>query len=704
MLRVLFTLTLLVIATMGIALAQEGVLTYPPTRIDTVVDDYYGTKVRDPYRWLEDDRSPETAEWVKQQNAFTQNYLGKITGRADILSRLKALANYAKEGTPVYAGKYYITAKNDGLRNQAIYYIKVGLKGEERVWLDPNTYSKEGTTSVEIISFSADYAHAVLRVGEAGSDWGKLVVVNAVDAKPSGDEIKWVKFSGAAWQGKGFYYSRYEEPKAGKELSGQNQHQKIYYHQLGQAQSADKLIYSDDKHPLRYFGASTSSDERWLIINASEGTYGDEVMVKDLNKPDAKWVTIFPGFKHDATFLDVVDCKVLLLTDRDAPNKRVVSIDPALPAPKAWRTLVPNGPNAIQSVRTGGGKLFVNVLKDVSTRLYQYSLSGKLEREIALPGLGTATTPGGEMDQKTLFYTFTGFTVPRTTYSLDVKTGQVTKYFEPKVAFDPKQYVTKQVFFPSEGGVMVPMFIIHKADLKYDGTAPTLLYGYGGFNISITPSFNSNILPLLERGGIYAVVNLRGGGEYGEAWHKAGMLDKKQNVFSDCVAAGLYLCKNRYTNPSRLALEGRSNGGLLVGAVINQHPELFRVAFPTVGVLDMLRFHKFTVGWGWVVEYGNAETVDGFNTLFQYSPLHNIRPEVNYPSVMVMTADHDDRVVPAHSFKYAATMQAAHEGKPNPKLIRIDTNSGHGASNLTKGLEASADLLAFMLHEMGLLR
>jgi prolyl oligopeptidase len=515
------------------------------------------------------------------------------------------------------------------------------------------------------------------------------------------DQLNWVKFSGAAWKGDGFYYSRYDEPAKGKEFSNKNEYHKVYYHKLGTPQSADQLVYENKNFPLRYYGAQTTEDERFLVIYVSEGTDGTEMYCRDLAGGQKDFTMIFKGFEDNASVINNVGDKLLVQTDKGAPNQKVVLLDPKNSAETAWQVVLPEREELLESVSTAGGKLFATYLKDVTTRAYQYDLTGKQEGEIKLPTLGTAGGFSGKADDKVIFYTFTSFTYPPTIYKYDIASGKSDVFRKSEVKFNPDDYETKQVFFTSKDGTKIPMFITHKKGLELNGNNPTLLYGYGGFNISLSPSFSTSRLILLENGGVFALVNLRGGGEYGEKWHSAGKLFNKQNVFDDCIGAAEYLVKEKYTSPDRLALQGGSNGGLLVGAVVNQRPDLFKVAFPAVGVMDMLRFHKFTVGWGWVVEYGSSDSLDHFNNLYKFSPVHNVSADKEYPAVMVTTADHDDRVVPAHSFKYAATLQEKRRNNKNPLLIRIDVKAGHGAGKpISKTIDEQSDIWSFMFYNM----
>jgi prolyl oligopeptidase len=675
-------------------------LSYPATKKVDQVDEYFGTKVADPYRWLEDDNAEEVKAWVQAQNAATFGYLDTIPFRPKIKERLTEIFNYPRYSSPFRAGEYYFFYKNDGLQNQSVCYIQKGLDGTAEVFLDPNLLSADGTVRASLIGASNDDRYVAVSRGEAGSDWTELRVMEIATKQELPDRVQWVKFSGAAWKGDGFFYSGYDKPAPGEELQAKNEYQKVFYHKLGDPQDKDTLVWEDKEHPLRYVGAGTTEDEKVLFLVVSEGTSGSELYCKDLAKKDAAFSLLVKGFAYDSSPVEVVDGKVLIYTNEDAPNFRVVLIDPKNPAKENWQTVIPEKSEVLSGAGTAGGYLFTNYLKDANSKIFQHKLDGTLIREIELPALGSAGGFGGKRDEKTLFYTFTSFTYPPTIYKFDPATGASEVFRASEVKFDPAGYETKQVFFASKDGTKVPMFIVHKKGLVLDGKNPTFLTAYGGFNISITPAFSAANIILLENGGVFAEPNLRGGGEYGESWHKAGMLDKKQNVFDDFIAAAEYLVKEKYTSKDRLAIAGGSNGGLLVGAVMTQRPELFGVAFPAVGVMDMLRYHKFTVGWGWAVEYGSSDNEKDFGYLRAYSPLHNFKDGVCYPATMVTTADHDDRVVPAHSFKFAATLQEK-QACAKPVVVRIETRSGHGSSNLTKAIEDLTDQWSFMFFNMG---
>jgi prolyl oligopeptidase len=681
--------------------AGDAKLQYPQAKQVDQVDDYFGTKVADPYRWLEDDNAPEVKEWVKAENDVTFGYLDKIPFREKIRARLNEIYNYPRYSSPMRAGEYYFYNKNDGLQNQSVCYVQKGLDGAPEVFFDPNKLSPDGTVRIGLAGASRDNRYMAITRGEAGSDWSELRVMDIATKTELPDRILWLKFSGAAWQGNGFYYSGYEKPAPGQELKAQNEYQKVYYHRLGDPQEKDSLVYEDKAHPMRYVGAETTEDEKSLFLTVSEGTSGNEVYVKDLGgRKGSRFEPLVTGFKFDSVPLDTVGDKVLVYTNVDAPNYRVVLIDPRAPAKDKWTTVIPEKPEVLSGAGTAAGYLFCDYLKDATTRVYQHDLSGKLIREIALPALGQAGGFDGHRDEKVLFYTFTSFTYPPTIYKFDPATGESSVFRASEVKFNPSDYETRQVFYSSKDGTRVPMFIVFKKGLALDGKRPTYLTAYGGFNISEQPYFSVSSLILLENGGVFALANLRGGGEYGETWHKGGMLLNKQNVFDDFIAAAEYLIRERYTDSDHLAVSGASNGGLLIGAVMTQRPDLFRVALPAVGVMDMLRYHKFTVGWGWAVEYGTSEKEKDFRNLYAYSPLHNIKAGVCYPATLVTTADHDDRVFPAHSFKFAATLQAKQACR-HPVLIRIETRSGHGSSNLSKAIDAQTDMWSFLFYNLG---
>ena len=660
--------------------------------------------VADPYRWLEDDNAPETKFWVESQNKTTESYLNQIAFRSQIKKRLTVIFDYAKYSSPFNVGKYLFFYKNDGLQNQAVLYTQKGEKGEPTVFLDPNRYSKEGTTSFSVAGISKDNRYIALSKSLSGSDWTTIMVMDIETKQWLKDTLEWSKFSGASWCKNGFYYSRYDKPEQGNELKGENNNHKVYYHTLGTPQKDDQLIYEDQKNPKRFHSIDVSEDEQYLYLYISQGTSGTEIHYKPTAKLNSEpFKLLLKGFENESTVLNNIGDKLIVQTNIDAPNKKIILIDLKNNTPKNWKTLIAQQKESIENASTGGEKIFLTYLKDASTKVYQYDYKGSLEREIQLPTIGTASGFGSMKYEQTFYYTFTSFTYPTAIYQYDIPTGKTTLFRKAEIQIDTENYETKQVFVASADGTKVPLFIVHKKNLTLNGQNPTLLYGYGGFNISLTPTFSPNNLFFLEQGGVYVLANLRGGGEYGEQWHQQGMLQNKQNVFNDCIAAAQYLIQNQYTSPQYLALNGGSNGGLLVAAVINQRPDLFRVAIPEVGVLDMLRYHQFTIGWGWAVEYGKStDNLKTFENLYAYSPLHNIKKDTDYPAVMVMTSDHDDRVVPAHSFKYAATLQTDYKGS-SPRLIRIGISAGHGAGKpIAKIIDDCADRWSFLFYSMGI--
>ncbi|MEM0992617.1 MAG: prolyl oligopeptidase family serine peptidase [Bacteroidota bacterium] len=671
---------------------------YPETRMVDQSDDYFGTEVKDEYRWLEDDRSEEAEEWVTRQNKVTQSYLSQIPYREAIEERYAELFNYPKLSSPFKVGDYYFFYKKEGLQNQYVIYRQKGLDGEAEVFIDPNEMNKEGTSSIGLVGFSEDNKYVTYSRSDAGSDWSNLYVMNVDTKEQLDDRLEWVKFSGAAWYKDGFFYSRYPKPE-GSALSTNNQYHSVYYHKIGTDQSEDELIYRDDENPDYYNFVSVTEDKEYAILYAQPGTDGFATYYKKLGTDD-DFKVLFEGFSNKSRPIHHLgDGKMLVQTDIDAPKYRLIEIDVNNPSKENWKDIIPEGEDLLQSVATGGGYLFANYLKDATDRYFRINYDGSDRTEIKLPGLGSAGGFSGKEDHETLFYSFTSFVYPPTIFKYDVATGKSEPFYQTEIKFDPEEYVEKQVFYTSKDGTRVPMFIVHKKGLDLDGQRPTYLYAYGGFNISLSPSFSASNLILLENDGVYAMANLRGGGEYGEEWHQAGMLLNKQNVFDDFIAAAEYLIDEDYTSSDKLAIAGGSNGGLLVGATMTQRPELFAAAFPAVGVMDMLRYHKFTVGKGWIPEYGNAEaSEEDFKNLVAYSPLHNLKAGVKYPATMVTTADHDDRVVPAHSFKFAARLQEAHEGEA-PVLIRIETDAGHGAGKPTaKIIEEQADKWSFFFY------
>jgi prolyl oligopeptidase len=675
---------------------------YPAAAKVDSVDEYFGVKVSDPYRWMENDTAKATADWVKKENEITFGFLNKIPYRDTIKKRLEALYNYERLTAPFKEGDYYYFYKNDGLQNHSVLYRKKGENGTPEVFLDPNKFSKDGTTRLAGVSFSKDGSRVGFQISKGGADWTEAIVINASDKKILEDTIRNIKFSGISWKGTdGFYFSTYEVPK-GSQLSAKTQNHKLYYHKVGTPRSADKLIFGDDKNPRRYVGGYLTEDERFLVISAANSTTGNELYIQDLKNPAGKIITLVNNFDNNHNIVDNEGERLIIETNLKAPNNKVVETTLANPTPENWKDVIAETENVLNA-GTAGKKIFASYLVDVKTVVKQYDLSGKLEREIELPGIGTANGFGGKMTDKEIYYSFTSFTYPPTIFKYDIASGKSTLYEKPKVDFKPEDYETKQVFYTSKDGTKIPMFITYKKGLELNGRNPTLLYAYGGFNISLTPSFSTSRIVWLENGGVYAQPNLRGGGEYGEKWHLAGTKLNKQNVFDDFIAAGEYLIKEKYTSSNYLAIQGGSNGGLLIGATMTQRPDLAKVALPAVGVMDMLRYNKFTAGAGWAYDYGTAEdSKEMFEYLKKYSPVHALKPGTEYPATLVTTADHDDRVVPAHSFKFAATLQEDQKGNA-PVLIRIDTKSGHGSSNLSKALDVTADQFAFTWYNMSII-
>lgn len=695
------TLAITISATMHAQKSTQKI-TYPTTKKIEHTDTYFNTKVNDPYRWLEDDKSAETANWVTQQNKVTYSYLDKIPYRTAIKQRLEKLWNYEKISAPFKEGNFTYFYKNNGLQNQSVLFRK-DAQGNEELFIDPNGLSKDGTTSLGDVSFSKDGSLVAFAISEGGSDWRKVVVWNAITKEVIGETLVDVKFSGIAWyKNEGFYYSSYDKPQ-GSELSAKTDQHKLYFHQLGTSQKEDKVIFGADTK-RRYVGGSITEDEKYLIISAANSTTGNELYYKDLTQTNSKITTLISNFDSNNSVIENKDTKFYLETNFKAPNNRVVTFDLAQSAPENWIDFIPETENVLNAT-TGSGYIFANYIKDALSYIKQYNTDGKLIREVQLPGIGTVGAFGGKNSEKTIYYSFTNYITPGATYSFDSERGISTLYKKPNVDFNSENYESKQVFYTSKDGTKIPMIITYKKGIKLNGTNPTILYGYGGFNISLTPSFSIANAVWLENNGIYAVANLRGGGEYGKKWHDAGTQKQKQNVFDDFIAAAEFLIKEKYTSSNYLAIKGGSNGGLLVGAVMTQRPTLMKVALPAVGVLDMLRYHTFTAGAGWAYDYGTAEdSKEMFDYLKAYSPVHNVKEKVQYPATMVTTGDHDDRVVPAHSFKFAATLQEKQTGN-NPTLIRIDVNAGHGAGkSLAATIQENADIQAFTLFNMGVLK
>ncbi|MFI5220280.1 MAG: prolyl oligopeptidase family protein [Bacteroidia bacterium] len=716
-------------------------LRYPQTKQVEQTDNYFGTKVSDPYRWLEDDLSTETAEWVKNQNAVTEKYLSAIPYREEIKSQLTRIWNFPKQSNPYKAGPYYFFHRNNGIQNQSVMYMLHDLNSQEQVFFDPNSLSKDGTTSLGISSVSYDGNYFAYGLSKSGSDWNEIHIKNISAGEEFPEVIDKVKFSGVAWYNKGFYYSRYDDDvekntsenakdTRASEFKRKNQFHKVYYHQLGTTQSEDRLIYEDKEHPLRNFGSAVTDDQKFLIITASESTSGNDMIVKNLSKTDAPYVRIVTGFSNDFNVIDNEGDFLLIKTNYNAPYGKVIMVDASNPSEKKWKDLIPEKKEVLQSVTVAGNKLIARYMKDACSYMQIFDRTGKAG-DIIKPGtLGTIDGVSGHRDDNLVFYSLTTFTEPTTVYKYSLQTKETSVYFKPafgkqvlvandgSVSVDGSvasvnsddvaalnsadRYETKQIWYNSKDGTKVPMFIVHKKGIKMDGNNPAFLYGYGGFNISMTPNFAAWRMLWLDAGGVFAMANMRGGGEYGEEWHKAGTKLQKQNVFDDFIAAAEYLIKEKYTNPQKLAINGRSNGGLLIGACMNQRPDLFKVALPGVGVMDMLRFQKFTIGWAWTKDYGSSDDAAEFKALYNYSPLHNIKSGVEYPATLVTTADHDDRVVPAHSFKYIATLQEKYKGA-NPVLVRIDVKAGHGGGKpVSKQIDETADVLAFTFFNLGM--
>ena len=681
---------------------QTPKMSYPETRKEAVADTFFGTPVEDPYRWLEDDNSEETAQWVDKQNEVTFAYLNSLPGREAIKARLTELMDYPKISAPYKrAGKYFFS-KNDGLQNQSVWYMADSLRGEPKILLDPNTLSDDGTVALAGIEITRDAKYLIYRISRSGSDWQEIFVRNIETGETLPDHIQWVKFSGTSWHDGGFYYSCYNEPQAGSALSKANENQMVKYHKLGTDPANDPLVYSDPEHPQRNISVSISDDDRFMFLEQTESTSGNSLSFREMKNPNPSFIPLMESFDYDFSPVDNLEDQILVLTNYKAPKYRLLKIDAQNPGEEFWTELVPEKEHVLTSASLAGGKLLLNYLKDAFTHIEICNYDGSPDYNFELPGIGTSGGPRGDKDDMEAFYTFTSYNTPGEVYRYDFSTRESTLHFRPEVKFNPDDFQVDQLFYPSKDGTKVPMFLFYKKGMKKNGGNPTLLYGYGGFNISQMPGFSVQRLFFVEKGGILAVANLRGGGEYGEEWHKAGTKLQKQNVFDDFIAAAEFLIKSEYTSSSKLAIQGGSNGGLLVGAVANQRPELFKVALPAVGVMDMLRYHKFTIGWAWATDYGTSEeSEEMFRYLLAYSPYHSIKPGIKYPATLVTTADHDDRVVPAHSFKYISRLQEYNTGKL-PVLIRIETKAGHGAGKPTaKVIEEYADIWAFTFHHLG---
>ncbi len=683
---------------------QHTNIKYPVAKKVDSVDVYFGHQVADPYRWLEDDNSAETAEWVAAENTITQDYLATIPFREDLRKRLTDIWNYPKYGVPFKKGDNYFYFKNDGIQNQSVLYMQSSIDAPAETLLDPNKLSEDGTVALASMGISNDGKYLAYSIARAGSDWNEIFVMEIASRKILDDHIQWVKFSGVSWKGNGFFYSGYDKPAEGEELKGQNRFHKVFYHALGTNQDADQLIFEDKNQPLRTFYGYTTEDETFLLISESESTSGNSLYAAKLEgdkKP--QFTKIAEGFDYDYNVVDNIGDKLLIMTNFEAPMQKLITTQYNNTDPSKWETIIPEKEQVLQGAALVGDQLFAQYLEDAQSKAYFYTLNGEFIRELELPAPGTLSGFNGEKGETKAFYGFTSFTFPSSVYEYDLTTGASQLRHTSEVDFNPDLYQTEQVFFSSKDGTKVPMFIVSKKNLNLNNDNPVLLYGYGGFNISLTPSFSISRAAFLEQGGVYVMVNLRGGGEYGEEWHKQGTLMNKQNVFDDFIYAAKYLIKNKYTSPEKLAIAGGSNGGLLIGAVMTQEPELFQVAIPMVGVLDMLRYHNFTIGWAWASDYGRSDdSEEMFNYLYSYSPLHNIKPGVDYPATLAITADHDDRVVPAHTFKFMATLQANDGGK-NPILVRIETKAGHGAGKPTsKQIDEATDMYSFIMYNLGM--
>ena len=693
---------LMTMAVLGSTLLSAQNIQYPRAEKDNTIDEYFGTRVADPYRWLENDTSRQTAAWVAAENEVTNAYLSKIPFRQKLLKRLTEVSNYERMGAPRKRhGKWYFY-KNDGLQNQYVLYVMDKLGGEPRVFLDPNTLSTDGTVALKGVYFSNNGKYAAYSVSRSGSDWQEFYVIDLNTGLLTGDHIEWAKFSGAAWQGDGFYYSAYDAPTKGKEFSNVNTGHKIYYHKIGTPQSDDVLFYQNAAYPMRFYTVSVNDEETMMFLYEDGAGAGNQLFVRDLRVSDSQFTQMTADMEYRYTPIHTEGDKIFLITNYGAPKNRIMTTDIRRPGIQDWQELIAEQQDVLGDVNVVNGKMILTYSQDASDHAYVYGLDGKRLREVALPGIGSISFTGDEKEPE-CFYTFSSFTTPGTIYLYDIETGARTLYAKPNVKFRQDDFITEQVFFQSKDGTRIPMFLTYKKGLKRNGKNPVYLYGYGGFNIALTPSFSANRIPFLEQGGIYAQVTLRGGSEYGEEWHLSGTKMHKQNVFDDFIGAAEWLIKKQYTNSDKLAIVGGSNGGLLVGACMTQRPDLYRVAIPQVGVMDMLRYHKFTIGWNWASDYGTSEdSKEMFEYLKGYSPLHNLRPGTSYPATLVTTADHDDRVVPAHSFKFAATLQECHNGN-NPVLIRIDTKAGHGGGKpLAKVLEEQTDIYAFIMQNMGM--
>lgn len=695
-------LPILLILIMACNQPKETKISYPDTKKVDTTDTYFGVKVPDPYRWLEDDNSDETREWVIAENKITDSFLMKIPFREKLRERYTQLWNYPKYGVPDQKGDYLFFMKNDGLQNQNVLYVQKGFNGEPKVLLDPNTLSEDGTIALSDFSISNDAKYLAYSLATAGSDWNEIRVLDIETGENLIDHITWVKFSTISWKGDGFYYSAYQEPEIGEEYSGVNEYHKVFYHKLGTDQIEDIIVFENKNHPLRNYYAGVTEDERFLVIYETESTSGNTLYCEDLRNKKSGFKRLTEGFDNEYNVVDNIGGNLIVRTNYQAPKWKLISINPKNPQPENWKTIIDENEEVLQSAYVMEDRIIAEYMKDAYSKAMIYDKDGNFMEEMNLPGIGSMSGLSSKKGGEYAFYGFTSFTFPSTVYKYDIKNNRSEIYKQSEIDFDPENYTTEQIFFESKDGTKVPMFLVHKKDLHVDGNNPTILYGYGGFNVSMTPYFSTSRLLFLEQGGIYVVVNLRGGGEYGVDWHKAGILMQKQNVFDDFIAAAEYLIDNNYTNPGRIAIVAGPNGGLLVGACMTQRPDLFGVAIPMVGVMDMLRYHKFTIGWAWASDYGTSEdSKEMFEYLYGYSPLHNIKEGIEYPATLVTTADHDDRVVPAHSFKFIAELQEK-GGGTNPYLIRIETRAGHGGGKPTsKIIEEIADVYSFILYNMG---
>jgi prolyl oligopeptidase len=674
---------------------------YPETPKGDVVDNYFGVDVADPYRWLEDDKSEQVAQWVEAQNKVTFGYLDEIPFREAIKDRLNNLWDYSAKTSPFIRGGKTFSYERDGLQDQWVLYVQDSNDADPRVLIDPNQFSLDGTVALSSIGVSHDAKYIAYATSDGGSDWNKISIRDIATGEDLSDELHWVKFSGIEWYKNGFFYSRYDEPNKGDELSSANQYHKVYYHQVGTPQSSDKLIFQNLEYPQRNYFAQVTSDQKFLIISETESTHGNSLYIRNLST-DHDFIKLTTSFEYNYQVLDHIDNYLYVLTNYKSPKYKLIKININSLDIGNWRDVIPEKKDVLESCVLAGGKIIATYIEDVKSKVEVYNLDGDKLHQISLPTLGTVSGISAQLNHKLAFYTFSSFTVPSVIYSFNTETYESEVFFEPEIDFDFDNYATKQVFYKSKDGTDVPMFIVHKKGIELNGQNPTLLYGYGGFNATVKPTFSTSRLVWLENGGVYALANIRGGGEYGENWYRSGTKLNKQNVFDDFIAAGEYLIGQGYTSNKKLAIQGGSNGGLLVGAVVNQRPDLFKVAIPQVGVMDMLRFHKFTIGWAWVNDYGSSEDSIQFLNLRNYSPIHNVQSGVRYPAILVTTADHDDRVVPAHSFKYIATLQDKQRKGANPKLIRIQTRAGHGAGMPTSLIiQETADIYSFIFYNMG---